>query len=454
MKERFKMHVEGLFDFREISRQVSRDGTSEPTSVVVGIGEGVEVRVSGRESKVNKVVAGDGSGWAARALTALNRCLSLLGYQTESDREKALARFLSWLAFVEAYVGSQDSEAKATWTEAVLRYAGTGASSLVAVDNADDILDQQMCRFPPRPLDTEDRDTTPCLTSEEQVELDAWRSEAKTRGWDKPSDLRGHAATDGAAWANDIAKRDNLIKLLEASVRRRDQDLLAYASEIDALRKAHIGTEDLPIIKANIAKLVDSDPSISLDDLADKLRQLVLDLRADAEGVSEVKQILASVLNCEASLPLSDLARGVVEMIAGRNRAAEMLAEREAAKLRAELHTVLREKATFREDLEHVKRDLDSLLESFKEIDETLRGIRAAWGIEYGKWTDLVALAKTAILPKQKPEKIEYGQRYAALCDVYDVRAQTVHMANGNAVQSFDEAYLRTSPNWLYLGKS
>lgn len=320
--------------------------------------------------KMNHLSASAESTWPARTLSALNRLLTILGYKTETDREKALARFLAWLAFVEAYVGSQDSEVRATWTEAALRALGnanrltTTSAAEEAATLADGLVAQQLRRFPPR--------------ESTKTELDEYGPDLEST----PAGQAVLAIQD--AWRE---RDEALTKLAE-----RDADLLKYAAEIDELRKR-------------------TDTCI--------------------EDVSDAKNLLAKILGVETSHPLRDLAQGVAEMVTARTRAAETLSEREASKLRADLQSTLRELATVREQC---------TLEKTRRMDTE------------GRISDL---QKRALVPQDKPSKVEQGQRWVRIFRIQDVRGgHDDKRAETDSGASYSVERMGTNPDWVFLGYS
>lgn len=380
--------------------------------------------------------------WEFRAFVAIGRLLTFLGYRSGKNHEDDLARFLTWLAFVEAYVGSQDSEVRATWTEAALRALGntnrltTTSAAEEAASLADGLIAQQLRRFPPRePID----DGCPSgLTTEEQVELTAWRMAGGSLGCDKPSDLANHATTTKSHRENAGRLRNERDEAL-AKLAERDADLLKYAAEIDELRKqvnnwqASTGCVSPGEAHGKIGgsaaygKKCESEMMV----LVRAIDPAVFSAGAAEDAIADAKSLLAKILNVEPSTPLFRLAQGVAEMVAARTRAVETLSEREASKLRADLQSTLRELATVREQC---------TLEKTRRMDTE------------GRISDL---QKRALVPQDKPSKVEQGQRWVRIFRIQDVRGgHDDKRAETDSGASYSVERMGTNPDWVFLGYS
>lgn len=357
------------------------------------------------------------STWPARTISALNRLLTILGYKTEADREKALARFLAWLTFVEAYVGSQDSEVRATWTEAALRALGnvnrltTTSAAEEAASLADGLIAQQLRRFPPRPHEPLDNMVDVVRNiSEVQVIADLSRE-----------------------------RDEALAKLAE-----RDADLLKYATEIDDLRK-QVAERDGAIARmvCNISPGVDGT---EVDQQGE--------VRRAEDALSDMKNLLAKTAGVDPSLSLDFLVSTVVDMVAGRTRAAETLAEREASRLRADLQSTLRELATVREERDAaIKCGQRAQEREARVVELSERERDAAVKAKEKAEQELAELSAKALIPQPKPGTVWVGQKWAKIVTVDETTDSGDVMANGIAHPPVSRkvAMLR-SENWIYLG--
>ena len=145
--------------------------------------EGVSIIISGMRDVVDRMLAPDATPSDPHSL--IQRALSALGYVV-GDHRKDVAQFSRWVDHLITFPRSE--EAKAIWTEAMLRLFGSDSPPLVQSTIAEAsgacgaFVVEQMRLFPPRISGMD-------LGTEAWTELQEWRSAAKASGIDSPAEL-------------------------------------------------------------------------------------------------------------------------------------------------------------------------------------------------------------------------------------------------------------------------
>lgn len=172
-----------------------------------------------------------------------------------------------------------------------------------------------------------------------------------------------------------------------------------------------------------------------------------------AETIADARALLSGVISAPQSTTLSGLAAGVLEFVAGRKRAADTLAERSEAKMRAERDSALQAKATAEERLAQVQqlnKDLAGRVDVLtREAAVEREGRRIALdGHERMARENAVLIGEKlraererdeyrhagmdALVPLPKPAKVEPGQRWAHIFTIKE-------LSNGDGLVAIDD---------------
>lgn len=187
--------------------------------------EGVSIVISGMRDVVDRMLAPDATPSDPHSL--IQRALSALGYVV-GDHQKDVAQFSRWVDHLTAF--PRTDEAKAIWTEAMLRLFGSDSPPLVPSTIAEAsgacgaFVVEQMRLFPPT-MKTSAGDRPGFviigpLVESERTELQEWRTIAKDFGWDSPSGMRG-VSEQIRQWQDISDKATFQIREWETSAKQR-----------------------------------------------------------------------------------------------------------------------------------------------------------------------------------------------------------------------------------------
>lgn len=423
--------------------------------------------------------------------TLIQRALSVLGYVV-GDHEKDVAQFSRWVDHISEF--PQSEEALELWTNATLARLHATRSVDEASKDAQAIVVQRMRLFPPAP--ETGLDDGP-LIPEPWAELHEWRSAAKRCGIASAKEL-----------ADTVS--ETFGQFVDRKVTRDWQE--ATGCDTPDVAKLRIGQ-----LNRFLDEWRSKSGVASPDALVEKFR-VTEDAWKEATGATDTHAAYKKIANLE--LQLVSYASEIDALrkspkrdwdaelgLAGAEHKTRVAAERELAKVKAELDSKRRECQTEKERADKAEQDANNLRsiysdarasaglppsigegenlskwcqdarEARQEADTwktealtcgmTLVDIRSAleskfphlgsfanvsWN-EFGK--KAVAAISSAIIPLPKPESVEPGQRWAFVMTCM----RETSIASGLAIQFVDAggcgyaAFEEDIASGFYLGK-
>jgi len=267
--------------------------------------------------------------------TVAERCirgaLSVLGYVVPTTAIDAALLLAEWLRLLETMKAGEDSPAALVWRSSYMSCERAGLSETECAHNADAAMRQFIRRFPPRHEGT-------------AGDVAALRAELEKADRSAADYLRHLGALESQVAVlvkeRDAAKRDaeNFSRLSsEFETRVSSLDEALCAEREDAARTWSIMTAIRQIMRVGEG----------------------CDIEKFAESVRETHTMLCRALDVEpAAMPLKSAAFQVLEVLACRERARQLIAERERDAMRADRDTALQDAQTQRERADAAEKQL------------------------------------------------------------------------------------------------
>ena len=288
--------------------------------------------------------------------TLIQRALSALGYVV-GDYEKDVAQFSQWIDHLVKF--PQSEEALGLWTNATLARLHATRSVDEASKDAQAIVIQRMRLFPPAPKTGLDDGP---LLPEPWTELHEWRSAAKRCGIESAKELadtvsetfgqfvdrkvtRDWQEATGCKTPEDASKLDELAKTWQDSSTRYEYIAKQRAREISEwAAKSGVASPDALVEKFRVTEDAWKEATGAADTHTayKKIADLESKLLSYASEIDALRKSASPKRDWDTELGL-----------AGAEHKMRVAAERELAKVRAELDSKRRECQTLSEQAEH-----------------------------------------------------------------------------------------------------